>query len=196
VALSIKEKMASVALASKEHLREIRSEAFLKACCEALESRADFSLDVEFNGPLLDDNGIYLFWVKIPTCLVEREKALDHVLKVWDGERVHLGVIKYPKVVKKRARETLLSNKENEWVPLYIGKTENLAKRVAEHIDLSSDKATYSMKLRASRDLFSKHKWEFAVSTISFGKLGDAYYLCEIVESELRKILKPVIGKQ
>jgi len=93
------------------------------------------------NDKLPETPGIYLFHIK-PTVIINN----NNIEKIWMSN----GVIKFsPNIILKRVK----FEKINKWYPLYIGKTENLLKRINEHCFQDLDKTTYSMKLRHRKKL-------------------------------------------
>lgn len=79
-----------------------------------------------------------------------------------------------------------------EWMPLYIGKSKNVGKRVMEHLNLGLDKNTFALKINArpktSQRLFRLSTVKLDVE--SYNIIGPA------LESALRERYSPLIGKQ
>lgn len=79
-----------------------------------------------------------------------------------------------------------------EWMPLYLGKSKNVAKRVLTHINLPLEKTTFALKLKArpamARRVLRLHALEVRV------KNYDA--IVPVLESCLRNRFHPLIGKQ
>ena len=79
-----------------------------------------------------------------------------------------------------------------EWMPLYLGKSKNVAKRVLEHINLPLEKTTFALKLKARPAMGSRvlrfHALEVRV------KNYDA--IVPVLEASLRNRLHPLIGRQ
>jgi hypothetical protein len=93
-------------------------------------------------------------------------------------------------VIKKRLQ--LRANFNEQWLPLYIGKNKDVYKRIIEHIDLSSIKSTYAMKLKHRTNL---HGLEFRVSIIEID-VNNYDFIVPHIERSLREIYHPLIGKQ
>lgn len=93
-------------------------------------------------------------------------------------------------IIKKR----LLHRKDynEQWLPLYIGKSKDLHKRIREHIELSPLKNTYAMKLKHRANL---HGLEFRVSTIELD-VKNYDFIVPYVERTLREEYHPLIGRQ
>jgi hypothetical protein len=94
-----------------------------------------------------------------------------------------------PNLKKKRiAGHTTLP----EWMPLYLGKSKNVGKRVLEHIKLPLNKTTFALKLNARPGMAERtlrlHTLELRVQNY------DA--IVPALESALRNRFHPLIGKQ
>lgn len=92
-------------------------------------------------------------------------------------------------LIKKR----LLQHKTlQEWMPVYVGKSRNVAERVASHIHLPFSSSTYGLKLKARPGLalraFRLHAIELKV--VNYDVLAPA------LESALRERFHPLIGRQ
>lgn len=79
-----------------------------------------------------------------------------------------------------------------DWMPVYIAKTKNIARRVAEHMDLALGRRTVAMKLR-SRPMWNER--EFRLSTIHLPVTHDEL-IAPRVEAELREHVNPLVGRQ
>jgi len=138
---------------------------------------------------LMNKYGIYIFYIK-PTKVYTYESLCED----W----IQLSYDKYPKVIKKRFNQYPSIDKET-WYPFYIGKCENLGKRMHEHINHRDKTSTYSLKLNGRKNFNSNNL------TYSYWLLPDEAMSCpdEIkqflltqLEQQLRQELKPWIGKQ
>lgn len=79
-----------------------------------------------------------------------------------------------------------------DWMPLYIGKSKNVGKRVLEHLNLGLEKSTFAMKIKA-RPKISERK--FRLSTLPL-PVKNYDIIAPALESALRDRLNPLIGKQ
>jgi hypothetical protein len=79
-----------------------------------------------------------------------------------------------------------------DWMPIYIGKSGNVGRRVAEHINLPLDRRTVAMKLRA------RPMWNERVFRLSTIYLPVTHYemLAPLAETELRSHVNPLVGRQ
>lgn len=73
-----------------------------------------------------------------------------------------------------------------------MGKSENIGKRVSEHLYLAADKRTFALKLKA-RNLLEGNRYRLSVL-----RLGVVNYpvLAPKIEEALRKKHLPLVGRQ
>lgn len=79
-----------------------------------------------------------------------------------------------------------------EWMPLYLGKSKNVSKRVHEHLHLPLAVPTYALKINA-RPLSARRKFclhALHVPVVNYDILATK------LESSLRERFHPLIGKQ
>ena len=93
-------------------------------------------------------------------------------------------------IIKKRLK--LREGFDNQWLPLYIGKSKDLYRRIKEHIDLSPEKSTYAMKLKHRKNLEGV---EFRFTTLEFD-VTNYDFIIPYVERSLREEYYPLVGKQ
>lgn len=79
-----------------------------------------------------------------------------------------------------------------EWMPLYLGKSESVGKRVLEHLNLRLEQTTFALKLKA-RPGMSRRK--FRLYTLEL-PIQNYNLLAPVVESALRDHFHPLVGKQ
>lgn len=80
----------------------------------------------------------------------------------------------------------------NEWMPLYLGKSKNVGKRVLEHINLGLDKTTYALKLKARPCMRNRR---FRLHTLQL-PVKNYNLIVPALESALRDEFHPLVGKQ
>lgn len=78
------------------------------------------------------------------------------------------------------------------WIPLYIGKSKNISKRVNEHIYLGLDKPTFALKL-ANRDHLLNDKFRLSCIRV---EVKNYDWIMPILEKTLRDRFNPIIGRQ
>ena len=81
----------------------------------------------------------------------------------------------------------------SEWMPLYIGKSKNVGKRVLEHLNLGLDKSTFAMKIKARPTMAQR---ELRLSTLRLQQVGNYNIIAPALESALRDRINPLVGKQ
>ena len=125
---------------------------------EALASLSDIAASVEM--PLacaLTDEAeierhnyavIYRIDIQTPGAAADFHEWINELRSVWELEKRFT-----PSLKKKRisGHTSLL-----DWMPFYLGKSKNVAKRVIEHIHLPLDKTTYALKLKARPGIGSR----------------------------------------
>lgn len=80
----------------------------------------------------------------------------------------------------------------SEWMPVYLGKSKNVARRVLEHINLPLEKTTFALKLKA-RPAMALRAFRFHALEL---KVENYDIIAPALESALRNRLHPLIGKQ
>lgn len=79
-----------------------------------------------------------------------------------------------------------------EWMPLYLGKSENIGKRVSEHLYLTADKRTFALKLKA-RNLLEGNRYRLSVLRL---EVVNYPVLAPKIEAAMRKKHLPLVGRQ
>lgn len=103
-------------------------------------------------------NGIYFFELKNSGGVSDKELWRNGFLPLWKSAEV----IWTPGFKKLRfdAHQSF-----TEWIPFYIGKCKSVRNRINEHIHQPHDKHTFSMKLKARKNLYGH---VFRISWIPF----------------------------
>lgn len=108
---------------------------------------------------------------------------------------------KYPKLIKKRfeyhfkLRPYKNNFENNDWIPLYLGISQNIQERILEHINCDTD--TFSMKLsHLSKTAFKEIPMRISISEIPNITLNRRYMIVKEIESILREELHPLVGRQ
>lgn len=94
-----------------------------------------------------------------------------------------------PNFKKKRI---LQHQQLSDWMPLYLGKSKTVGKRVLEHINLELEKSTFALKLKA-RPGMAKRK--FRLHTLEL-RVKNYDLIAPALEGALRNHFHPLIGKQ
>ena len=146
---------------------------------------ADANQSIPFND--LKYPGIYL--IEIKNC----RKFLDFNSWIFDFQEKwqHSDYKGYhtPSIKKKRIKAT---KSFNDWIPLYIGKSKDINSRVYTHINQPREKTMFAMKLGLRTNLLGDI---FRLSTIHID-VKNYDWIVPVIESELRKKINPLTGKQ
>ena len=170
-----------VSLIETENISTIVSE--LHSNCEPLNLKNNILID---NLPTA--KGLYVFYAKY-------EKLLEFGKK-WGVLRDKNAPENCPRFHK--GNSNLKKNKnllfQNQYIPFYLGKSEKIQDRVLCHVDTTLDKTVYALKLR-TRDNILKDI-VFKLGYVEFDIADDSYFCIELLEKEVRKTLRPIVGKQ
>ncbi|AJH14547.1 hypothetical protein [Myroides profundi] len=131
--------------------------------------------------------GIYFFEIKNNLKFDDIEQWKQDFIDRWE-ERTYKR--KFVPNTRKSRLNKLIENQE--WIPLYIGKSRKVSTRIKEHIYKPLEKNTFAMKL-AARENFNEEIFRVKVLEINV----DHYdWIVPLVEKELRNIYHPIVGKQ
>lgn len=149
-------------------------------------------LEREYFANIIEKKGLYLFEIKIAESIeeVDLEKFLENIVDLWNDETNK--IINSPAIIKKRIKERKTST-DNIWLPLYIGKSQELKSRIIQHIFSPASEKTYAMKLNQRTNL---NNFTFRVRTINLDYITNYDFIVPYLESHLREKYNPIIGKQ
>ncbi|AEV34370.1 hypothetical protein Oweho_3421 [Owenweeksia hongkongensis DSM 17368] len=135
----------------------------------------------------LNHMGVYLFEVEKDIDQADFESWYEIFKEKWEDEeypKKHT-----PKLIKKRKNA---SERKDSWIPLYIGKSQDIQARINEHLTVGFDQSTSALKLNARKNLVG---YRFRLSFIRL--IVDEYgAIMPVVESALRERDKPILGRQ
>ncbi|RYY47085.1 MAG: hypothetical protein EOO06_13210 [Chitinophagaceae bacterium] len=80
----------------------------------------------------------------------------------------------------------------NEWIPIYLGKSKCVGKRIEEHLYLDLNRNTFALKLWRRPDFLNDY---FRISTIRVD-VKSYDQILPIIENSLRNKINPIIGRQ
>jgi hypothetical protein len=141
--------------------------------------------------------GVYVFWITQKNDI----NTFEDLETLWEANSKG-DIIKYStQPIKKRfpPKGGLKAGIEHCF---YVGKSEDLASRIEQHINQPNEKTTYGLKLSAHDKLHSVCDFEYSYCVIHKGKLkpdsqkNGFQNLLVILEKHLREYLNPLIGKQ
>ncbi len=165
---------------------ELLKDGFISYCEKSLLSGKQYKLDDPLS---MNQNheGIYLFQIKHSSS--SNADFMKEFTDVWKKREPSI-VGNYP---KSNIRDSH-AYKNSDWLPLYLGISKKLHDRISLHISNEKDRlnlTTWALKLKRSPSL---KDYKFQYSFIEFKGLGEKYFLCEILELQLRARIKPIIG--
>ncbi len=133
--------------------------------------------------------GIYFFEIKNNTDFKTFGEWIDNFRPRWEKEiKKHT-----PKIYSKWIEKHLKSEELKEWIPFYIGKSENIKSRLNEHI-INSSETTSSLKLNLRKNL-SNETFRLKIVKIDIDNKNYDLVL-PTIELYLRNKISPIIGKQ
>jgi hypothetical protein len=135
--------------------------------------------------------GIYYFEAKFK---FSTAAELGEFGERWGKIRAKVQDGKIPRYYPSRVKHHLAALAAGKPIPFYLGKRESIADRIKNHVESLLDSGTYALKLRARPDLI--RDVEITYSYQSFEASKTSYFGVGLIESELRKILNPILGKQ
>lgn len=155
---------------------------FTKVHTFTLDRTTEFKLGKEFHHP-----GIYLFEIENTKNNTNVVQWMTNFTELWRDKKYHMRWT--PGIKNHRVNS---HTKLDGWIPLYIGKSRNIAKRIESHVFKELQKTTFAMKLKARENIYGI---TIRVSTIN---LDVVHYdmIVPYIENRLRNKLNPIAGKQ
>jgi hypothetical protein len=95
-----------------------------------------------------------------------------------------------PNINKSRTKK--YSNERLNWIPLYLGKSENMKKRINEHLNSNIGKAPSALKLKQRFNIGEEF---FRLKYIDLGDIKNYGTIATIVEKQLQNKIKPIVGR-
>ncbi|SDY07198.1 hypothetical protein SAMN05444411_1195 [Lutibacter oricola] len=139
-----------------------------------------------FNENQLNFKGVYLLEIKKSEKFRNFNEWFFDFEKNWINDKFH----NTPRL-RKKSIENLKIN--DDWIPIYIGKSKNVGKRITQHLFLENQKNTYALKLESKGFLDNDN---LRVKTINLDYIDNYDQLVPVIENELRIRFNPIIGKQ
>lgn len=156
------------------------------------EGQKTLNLDENCELPVLPKMpGIYYFEARFK---FGTATELDEFGDRWGRIRAEIHDGSIPRYYPKRAKHHLKALAAGEPIPLYLGKRESIADRITNHVESLLDSGTYALKLRARPQLLIDVEVTYSYQTFDVPRTS--YFGVGLIESELRKILNPILGKQ
>ena len=155
-----------------------------------LEDICEFSISeandkIPFNN--MNYKGIYLFEIKNDCRFTDFDSWVANFIDQWEQKKYRYNFTSNIRKVRIAKHKEL-----PDWIPLYIGKSRNVGKRVYEHIHKELEKRTYALKLKARTNL-KDHT--FRLKTIEI-EVHNYDSILPKIEWQLRNRINPILGKQ
>ncbi|MBK6265337.1 hypothetical protein JKA74_09825 [Marivirga sp. S37H4] len=133
--------------------------------------------------------GVYLIEVSNSDRVTDFNEWSENFLGKWHDEAYRK---KFTPNSRKMRLKAHLESSNMDWIPLYLGKSRNIGKRVHQHIHLGLDKPTFALKLRARKNI---QDLAFRLSCIKID-VKNYNVIMPLVESQLRNRINPILGRQ
>ena len=134
--------------------------------------------------------GIYLFEIRADLSIKSCGDWLDEFTELWLNHEEPIAWVPGIKQIRIKAHKR--AGSLSEWVPLYIGKSRNVGKRISEHIHKGREKTTFAMKLKIRRIFYGQ---SFRVKTLQLN-IENYDVIAPHLESFFREKWHPLVGKQ
>ncbi|MEZ8472923.1 hypothetical protein AB6C60_03455 [Vibrio cyclitrophicus] len=135
--------------------------------------------------------GIYYFEAKFNFKDYEYFEDFGNSWGVIRSKNLPKGVSRY---YPSRAKNHIYRLKQGKYIPLYLGKRDNLSDRIINHLDGSEESGTYALKLRSRPELLSGVELRYIFHEFNINPR--AFFGVEVIEKALREVFNPIIGKQ
>jgi hypothetical protein len=156
---------------------------FVEASQVTLSEQLDLKIFDEVNFP-----GLYLFEIKNG-----RSETFgnwfDEFKDIWHHKDYLKRFVPNTKIKRTSRYER---DQIYNWIPLYIGKSRNVSRRIKEHFSLGLDRNTTAMKLLSRTNLFSN---TFRISTMKIETVNYDLILPQF-EKAFRDVKNPILGRQ
>ena len=182
---------------SLSQLKDIRKELSDPSSIRALArilKRNSQKLDISSKNDSLSLSalpGLYYFEAKFD---FETLNELDAFGENWGRIRNANLPPGIPRYYPNRAKHHSKRIERKGFIPFYLGKRKDISGRIIGHLDGLEEAGTYSLKFRSRPDVIKNI--EFRYSFCTFDIDPECYYGIEILESRLRELFNPIIGKQ
>lgn len=134
----------------------------------------------------LSFSGVYFFEIQNPQCSVDIELFLTDFKMKWEAWEYKGAFV--PNTKQKRMIQHRFPV---DWVPLYVGKSKNIANRLKGHFFMPLDRKTFGMKLSSRTNLAG---YRIRLSTIRID-VKNYDLIVPKVESHFREKYHPIIGR-
>lgn len=172
---------------------ELRSSNLIDYIIQKIEGSSPMYFDLDSSlyqiEQIPNKPGIYVIYFK-PKSENMKVDWIQGFQDDWVNHNVN-GFQHSPAIIQKRLKNKIPSD---DWVPLYLGKSEKIGKRILDHIKLEANKKTFALKLIARKH--KMQKYDFCIKYVSFDYFQGVQIPLRIWEEELRHRFEPVTGRQ
>ncbi len=134
--------------------------------------------------------GVYVFYITPK----KEISTYENLNKLWETNSKNQKLIS-PKVIKSRFKKLTIDDSHC----LYVGKSEDLSKRIEQHIHQKTKASTYGLKLSEHDQLHSDNTFEFSYFILEEKPVKEKEalkFLLVNLEKRIRAKFSPLIGKQ
>ena len=163
-------------------LTQIASELKFESVCEFNMENAK-----EIPWEKIRSKGIYLVEIQNDSDHESFKDWVEEFQTEWEMKEYKMRFV--PNLKKKRIK---MHSELKEWMPIYLGKSRNIEKRIYEHIFIDLHRNTFALKLNSRENMHDKN---FRLSVL---KVETANYdwVVPKLERYFRDKINPLIGKQ
>lgn len=133
--------------------------------------------------------GIYRIDIATDTSNPCARTWIDELRDEWEDEKFKK---RFTSNFKKKRIEFHGTRPLQKWMPLYVGKSKTIGKRVLEHVNLGLDKNTFALKIGARPSMAAR---SFRLQTLRCDARNYNLIMPKL-ESAVREHIHPLIGKQ
>lgn len=146
--------------------------------------------NVENLSDLIDESkeicGIYYFQIKFNDDIPQDDTKADFLISEWKKNKRE----NIPPIIKMNIDNTI---KRGQWIPFYLGKCQEVYKRLEEH--LVGKSTTSSLRLKQIENGIFRNA-AYKISKLNLDEFkGSSYWVVSKIEKNIRKELKPICGK-
>ena len=94
-----------------------------------------------------------------------------------------------PNIIESRIKK---HSDENEWIPLYLGKSKKISERIDKHIYSTLGLPPWALKLSSRPQLM---RYQFRIKTLKID-VKNYDFIVPFIEKTIRQKLKPIVGRQ